>query len=242
MAISDPHLLSILHLLTPEGKLQNALDSEMETDAQIDLSLIDEEDEGDATAEFDFTSLGEQLKAASLNTEAMDLDSYSVDPLTEEKVEGGCHCKAIRFSAIIPSPSQLIDCNCSICLMKGIVHCIIPFDAFTLHASPDALSTYQFNTHQAHHLFCSHCGIASFYIPRSHPNHISINARCLDQAESVFRRAQVQSFDGQNWDAEISELNADYDPTLIPDNVEPTSTQSSSPDHTLDESISEDDH
>jgi len=31
------------------------------------------------------------------------------------------------------------------------------------------LASYRFGTMTAHHLFCRHCGVASFYVPRSHP-------------------------------------------------------------------------
>jgi hypothetical protein len=44
----------------------------------------------------------------------------------------------------------------------------------------DVLRSYTFNTHTARHLFCSVCGIKSFYVPRSHPDGISVNARCID--------------------------------------------------------------
>ena len=30
------------------------------------------------------------------------------------------------------------------------------------------------------HLFCRVCGVKSFYLPRSHPDGVSVNARCLD--------------------------------------------------------------
>ena len=45
---------------------------------------------------------------------------------------------------------------------------------------PKSVTNYQFNTNIARHLFCSVCGIKSFYVPRSHPDGFSVNARCLD--------------------------------------------------------------
>ena len=32
----------------------------------------------------------------------------------------------------------------------------------------------------ARHLFCRHCGVKSFYVPRSNPDGFSVNVRCLD--------------------------------------------------------------
>jgi hypothetical protein len=44
----------------------------------------------------------------------------------------------------------------------------------------DALTAYTFGTGVAQHTFCSHCGMHAFYVPRSQPDKITVNARCLD--------------------------------------------------------------
>lgn len=116
---------------------------------------------------------------------------------------GGCHCRAVRFEADGPLEGVL-GCNCSMCTMKGFVHWIVPADRFRLVAGEDALSTYTFGTHTAKHLFCSVCGICSFYVPRSHPDGYSINVRCLDDVD--LDDVEVQPFDGRDWDAHIDEI------------------------------------
>lgn len=40
------------------------------------------------------------------------------------------------------------------------------------------------------------CGIKSFYIPRSHPDEVSVNARCLDPDSRV--GMTITEFAGQN--------------------------------------------
>jgi hypothetical protein len=40
--------------------------------------------------------------------------------------------------------------------------------------------------------------VKSFYIPRSHPDGISVNVRCLDPATIV--SMQVKPFDGRRWE------------------------------------------
>jgi hypothetical protein len=60
------------------------------------------------------------------------------------------------------------------------------------------LTTYEFNTRIAKHLFCSTCGIKAFYVPRSHPDGYSVNARCLD--EGTVEELLVVSSDGKNWE------------------------------------------
>ncbi len=38
----------------------------------------------------------------------------------QELFEGGCHCRAVRFRVAISKFDDALDCNCSICTMKGI--------------------------------------------------------------------------------------------------------------------------
>ena len=73
------------------------------------------------------------------------------------------------------------------CRRSGYLHLIVEADRFRLLAGADALTEYRFNTGTARHLFCSVCGVKSFYVPRSHPDGWSVNVRCLDAA-TVARR------------------------------------------------------
>jgi len=110
---------------------------------------------------------------------------------------GGCHCGKVRFQAT--APLEFIDeCNCSICTKKGFLHLIVPRDRFELLAGRDDLTTYRFNTGVAQHTFCRHCGIYSFYVPRSDPNKVSVNVRCLDGVDC--RQITPRPFDGRHWE------------------------------------------
>lgn len=64
--------------------------------------------------------------------------------------------------------------------MTGFVHLIVPASRFRLLSGAVDLTEYRFNTGSARHLFCRHCGVKSFYVPRSHPRGVSVNVRCLD--------------------------------------------------------------
>lgn len=116
---------------------------------------------------------------------------------------GGCHCGAVRFRVILRSYA-VSDCNCSICTKKGYQHLIVPKEDFELLSDQGALSTYSFNTHVAKHHFCKTCGIHSFYVPRSHPDGFSVNARCLDDARPEWFDATP--FDGRDWEGAIHTL------------------------------------
>ena len=89
-------------------------------------------------------------------------------------------------------------CNCSICTKKGFLHLIVPPEQFELLSGKNNLATYQFNTGVAKHTFCKTCGIHPFYVPRSDPDKIDINARCIDDVD--LDGLTVNFFDGKNWE------------------------------------------
>lgn len=114
---------------------------------------------------------------------------------------GGCHCGRVRFEVTAPAAISAAECNCSICAKSGYLHLIVPKSRFRLLAGEESITTYTFNTGVAQHFFCKVCGIKSFYVPRSDPDGISINARCLDPG--TVSRMEVRPFDGRNWEASI---------------------------------------
>lgn len=124
-----------------------------------------------------------------------------------EKIElgGGCHCSAVRFTVRTAVPVGLIDCNCSICAPTGFLHLIATRDDFTLLAGAEALAEYRFGTGAARHLFCRTCGIKSFYVPRSHPDGVSVNWRALDGTAGI--PVEITPFDGRgDWEASRAAL------------------------------------
>ncbi len=111
--------------------------------------------------------------------------------------EGGCHCGRVRFR-VQGDLDDVVVCNCSICTMKGFIHMIVPRQQFELQRGADAVSTYTFNTGVAKHTFCRHCGIHSFYTPRSHPDGVSVNVRSLEGVDLAALNPNL--FDGQHWE------------------------------------------
>jgi hypothetical protein len=112
--------------------------------------------------------------------------------------QGGCHCGRVRFEVDAPAHIEVTDCNCSVCAKTAYLHLIVPQERFRLLRGEEALTTYEFNTRTAKHLFCSACGIKAFYVPRSHPDGVSVNARCLD--EGTVTGMTVHPTDGRNWE------------------------------------------
>lgn len=110
---------------------------------------------------------------------------------------GGCHCGRIAFRVNAEIEGVEI-CNCSICHMKGYVHWYVSRDRFELLTPEDHYSTYRFNTRIARHHFCPICGVAPFYIPRSDPDKIDVNLRCVEGVDLA--GIPVTTFDGRHWE------------------------------------------
>ena len=118
--------------------------------------------------------------------------------------QGGCHCGAVQFEVEAPDSVEVEDCNCSICQMTGYLHLIVPTRHFRLLQGADQLTTYTFNSGVAQHKFCKVCGIKPFYTPRSNPDGVDINVRCLDTKPQSLT---IEPFDGQNWEQNAQSLS-----------------------------------
>ena len=122
--------------------------------------------------------------------------------------KGGCHCGRVRFEVLAPARINVSECNCSMCSRTGYLHLIVPADRFKLLSGSEALATYTFNTGTAKHHFCPVCGVKSFYVPRSHPDGFSVNARCLD--EGTVEHMEIAQTDGRNWEKQYPAGHGEY--------------------------------
>ena len=83
----------------------------------------------------------------------------------------------------------------------------------------DALTTYRFNTGTAQHTFCATCGIHPFYVPRSDPDKIDVNVRCLDGVDlgaiktPLVRRQELGACDDRTRAVAIDVMHAQFPST-----------------------------
>lgn len=117
---------------------------------------------------------------------------------------GACHCGRVRIEVDAPARIEAIECNCSICRMTGFLHLIVPASRFRLLQGAESLTEYTFHTGAAKHRFCKVCGIKVFYVPRSHPDGIDVNVRCLDPM--TIQGVSVSQFDDTNRVAETAAI------------------------------------
>jgi hypothetical protein len=123
---------------------------------------------------------------------------------------GGCHRGRVRFEVEAPARFSVVECNCSICVKSGFLHLIVPKSRFRLLQGEEALTTYTFNTGVAKHLFCSVCGVKSFYVPRSHPDGYSVNARCLDEGTVQEMTIAAEPFNGREWERQFPDARESF--------------------------------
>lgn len=127
---------------------------------------------------------------------------------SEEKTtpfQGGCHCGQVLWEIDVdPRAETVLDCNCSICRKKGFLHLIVEPEDFRLIKGERHLEEYRFNTGKAAHKFCTACGIHSFYVPRSHPDKIDVNVRCIDGVDLA--ELSIEPFDGARWEENVDDI------------------------------------
>jgi hypothetical protein len=110
----------------------------------------------------------------------------------------------VRFEVEAPAAIDALDCNCSICSKTGFLHLIVPRARFRLLAGEADLTEYRFGSGMARHSFCKVCGVKAFYTPRSNPDGVDVNVRCLEP--DTIGALTVTPFDGRNWEDSAAAL------------------------------------
>jgi hypothetical protein len=85
------------------------------------------------------------------------------------------------------------------CKRKGTIYTIIQKEDLKIIKGESKIKTYQFNTNEAKHHFCSECGIHTHNLRRSDPNTYGVNMGCIDEieADKLFK-FKIYVRDGQN--------------------------------------------
>lgn len=113
-------------------------------------------------------------------------------------LQAACHCGAVRFTVLLSDGLNTARrCNCSFCRMRGAVAVSAELSGIEVLQGQDALTLYQFNTGQAKHFFCKHCGIYTFHQRRSSPHQYGVNVACI-AGMSPFDFAEVVVSEGRS--------------------------------------------
>ena len=75
-----------------------------------------------------------------------------------------CHCGALRIE--IPSPpTEITNCNCSICRRLGALWAYYPAEQVTVHGHPDFTDSYIQGDRTLRTVRCKTCGCVSHWEP-----------------------------------------------------------------------------
>ncbi len=92
-----------------------------------------------------------------------------------------CHCGAVELEVELSDGLNTARrCDCSFCMRRGAVAVSVDLAKLRILKGEETLSHYSFNTHTAHHYFCSICGVYTHHQRRSNPNQYGINAANLE--------------------------------------------------------------
>lgn len=120
--------------------------------------------------------------------------------------KGSGHCGKVRFEL---DPKEALGpyfrCSCSLCAHKGAVIKQAGRDEFWVTDGEDPLSVYRWNTGEAEHCFCQHCGIYNHHVMRGATAYIGVNMACIE-GFGVYAAGEVVVGGG----AELSTVSAPH--------------------------------
>ena len=112
-------------------------------------------------------------------------------------VQASCHCGAVELD-LAEAPSEVTDCNCSICRRYGILWAYYSPRQVEIRAR-EGTDTYLWGTRSTIFHRCRNCGCVTHWSaadPRR--DRMGVNARML--APEILDRAQVHHLDGADTD------------------------------------------
>ena len=113
------------------------------------------------------------------------------DPMTGQSIHASCHCGAVQL-AIETAPSEITDCNCSICRRYGVLWAYYEPAQVRVEG---ATQTYLWDDRSIAFHRCVDCGCVSHWSSVDpERQRMGVNARLMDL--EVRGRARVRRLDG----------------------------------------------
>lgn len=110
-------------------------------------------------------------------------------------ISATCHCGAIRLEVPNP-PSEVTECNCSMCRRAGVLWAYYPASSVQVHAASGATQTYAWGPKNIRFVRCTTCGVLTHWehIVSLDGQKMGVNARTLELVH--LQAASVKSVDG----------------------------------------------
>ena len=77
---------------------------------------------------------------------------------------GTCHCGALRIEIAQP-PTEITNCNCSICRRLGTLWAYYPVEQVSIHGHPEHTDSYVHGDRTLRVVRCKTCGCTSHWEP-----------------------------------------------------------------------------
>ena len=110
------------------------------------------------------------------------------------KTMATCHCKRVSIHLATP-PSEVTDCNCSLCCSYGVLWAYYPSSEVTISPDPSLTQTYTWNGRHVDFHRCASCGCVTHWLQRGGKDERrGVNARLMPP--DVLASARVRHKDG----------------------------------------------
>ncbi|KAG9201120.1 hypothetical protein B5807_01007 [Epicoccum nigrum] len=125
--------------------------------------------------------------------------------------KASCHCGAFAYSVKTTSldleSTEVVRCNCSICVRNGYLFIYVPNDDITFTSGQiEDFKSYTFATHSVAHYFCPKCGsscMARSIRPGFFDGKSIVNVRLFEDVE--LEKLNYKEMDGRSYTKETAE-------------------------------------
>ena len=110
-------------------------------------------------------------------------------------LNGSCHCQKVKFELLI-KPSQLTECNCSICYRIGAIWAHADESEILISCDENDFINYSWGDKSIKFFSCKTCGCTTHWknVDLQESARMAVNTRMVDQAS--INDIKVRHFDG----------------------------------------------
>lgn len=122
--------------------------------------------------------------------------------LTMRQIEGGCHCRNIRYTFLWPGPDGVIPvraCSCTFCTKHGGIYTSHPEGQLMVEIADQSLvAAYRFGTETAEFHICSRCGVVPIVTSTIHGHEYAVvNTNTFENVDPSELSSSASDFEGE---------------------------------------------
>ena len=125
------------------------------------------------------------------------------------KITGGCHCRAISFTAEI-DPATVLACHCTDCqALSGAPFRVVvpaPMATFHLTGAPKVYLKVAESGNRRAQAFCGACGSPIYGAAAENPTAVGLRAGCIDQRAELRPRRQIWRHSAMPWLEDLDQV------------------------------------